>query len=476
MLQKSFEFSACTSILVGKKAMADGSTVIGRNEDAKSAWPKKMTVHPHENFTEPQTFTSKDNGFSMPLPNERFKYTATPEWTDEFGLFEEDGINEYGVCMSATESAYANERVLGFDPLVEKGIGEEAMVTCVLPYVKSARQGVERLGEIVSTYGTCESNGILFSDQDEVWYMETGSGHHWVAQRIPDDCYAVCANQLAIQEIDFDDPANFMFSKDILAFVNGHHLNPQPQTFNFRNIFGTHTLSDEIYSTPRVWYGQRYLTPSVVQEPMSEDLPFIQKADRLLYLDDLEYVLGSHFQNTPYDPLGNGPKELKNKFRPISLAKTQESHLLQMRSNLPVDVAGLHYLALGVTCQSVYVPVYAGTNDVIEAYKHGQKTYSTDSAYWDYKLLGILVDPHYPLFGQKLHDLQKECAIAFAQKIAATDQLAQTLNGVALTEALTKASMDMQQLALDKVKDLTADLITASTDLSPLNFKTDANL
>ena len=36
--------------------------------------------------------------------------------------------------------------------------------------------------------------------------------------------------------------------------------------------------------------------------------------------------------------------------------------------------------------------------------------------------------------------------------------------------------MDMQQLALDKVKDLTADLITASTDLSPLNFKTDANL
>lgn len=36
MLQHNFEFSACTSILVGKKAMADGSTVIGRNEDSKA--------------------------------------------------------------------------------------------------------------------------------------------------------------------------------------------------------------------------------------------------------------------------------------------------------------------------------------------------------------------------------------------------------------------------------------------------------
>lgn len=142
--------------------MADGSTVIGRNEDSKSAWPKHMVIHPRQTFAEDQTFVSKDNGFAMPLEKTRFKYSATPEWTDEFGLFEEDGINEYGVCMSATESAYANERVLGFDPLVEKGIGEEAMVTVVLPYVKTAREGVKRLGAIVEKYGTCESNGILF--------------------------------------------------------------------------------------------------------------------------------------------------------------------------------------------------------------------------------------------------------------------------------------------------------------------------
>lgn len=49
------------------------------------------------------------------------------------------------------------------------------------------------LSSIIEKYGTSETNGVLFSDEDEVWYL-SGSGHHWVAQRIPDDCYAVVAN------------------------------------------------------------------------------------------------------------------------------------------------------------------------------------------------------------------------------------------------------------------------------------------
>lgn len=164
--------SACTSILVGRKASIDGSTIIGRNEDAKASWPKHFVVHPHEEFTEPQKYVSNENGFTMELPQIRYKYSATPEWTDKEGLFEEDGFNEFGVAMSATESAYSNQAVLGVDPLVKDGIGEEAMVTVVLPYVKTAREGVKRLGEIVEKYGTSETNGVLFSDQKEVWYFE----------------------------------------------------------------------------------------------------------------------------------------------------------------------------------------------------------------------------------------------------------------------------------------------------------------
>ncbi|MFT9272589.1 MAG: C69 family dipeptidase, partial [Lentilactobacillus hilgardii] len=244
-------YSACTSMIVGKNASIDGSIMIARNEDSKSSWPKNYVIHARKDFSNPQNFSSNDNGFKMPLPKMRAKYSATPEWTDKFGLFEENGFNEYGVAMSATESTYTNDLALGADPLEKDGIGEEAMVTVVLPYVKTAREGVARLGQIVEHYGTSESNGILFADQDEAWYMETGGGHRWVAQRIPDDSYAVIANQSAIQEIDFDDPDHFMWSTDLRQFVEANHLNPDStgKTFNFRKIFGTADLSDTYYNT-----------------------------------------------------------------------------------------------------------------------------------------------------------------------------------------------------------------------------------
>ncbi|MCP0886397.1 C69 family dipeptidase [Ligilactobacillus sp. WILCCON 0076] len=471
--------SACTSILVGKKATLDGSTFIGRNEDFKSAWPKHMCVHSHKEFKATQSFVSKSNGFKISLPSIRYKYTATPEWTDEFGLLEENGINEYGVAMSATESAYANSNVLSYDPLVKDGISEEAMLTVVLPYVSTAKAGVKRLGEIVTKHGASEANGILFADNNEVWYMEIGSGHHWVAQRIPDDCYAVVANQLSIQKIDFNDSANFLASPNIQQFVQKNHLNPALESnFIFRDIFGTHTLFDEIYNTPRVWYGQKFLTPSKEQVPMDENLAFTLKPDRKLGIDDLTYVLSSHFQKTPYDPIGQGDATLKHKFRPISLAKTQESHVLQLRPNLPPALSGIQWLALGVPAQSIFVPFYAGASDVHSAYKLGNETYSPDSAYWTYKHVGILVDAHYPLFGPILKDLQDELTTKFKQHIHLIDQKAiqNSFSGKELEEYLTKNSIELQELGLTEFKKLAAQLITSATDLSPLNFKTDANL
>lgn len=113
--------SSCTSILIGKNATVDGSVIIGRNEDAKTAWPKHLAFNSHQTIKN-NIFKSKDNKFQMELPNERFSYSSTPEWTDKYGVFEEDGINEYHVAMSATESAYANDRVMAMDPFDEEKV------------------------------------------------------------------------------------------------------------------------------------------------------------------------------------------------------------------------------------------------------------------------------------------------------------------------------------------------------------------
>lgn len=174
---------ACISIMVGKKAAMDGVNYIARNEDNFVAnWPKRFFVQQSVSRRN-ETYTSPYNKLSVKLPESGYRYTSSPNASQDEGWYEEDGINEKNVGMSATESVVANEKVLAYDPLIEDGVAEDSIVTLVLPYIDSARGGVE------------------FFDEDEIWYMELATGHHWVATRIPDDCYAVAANQMAFKSL-----------------------------------------------------------------------------------------------------------------------------------------------------------------------------------------------------------------------------------------------------------------------------------
>lgn len=463
--------SSCTSILIGKKASLTGSVIIGRNEDAKTAWPKHLAFNPHQDNVKNNHFKSKDNKFEMDLPETIFSYSSTPEWTDKYGVFEEDGINEHHVAMSATESAYANERVLAVDPFdTEKGILEEAMVTVVLPYVKTAREGVQRLGEIVEKHGAAEADGILFSDPDEAWYMEIGSGHHWVAQRIPDDSYAVVANQLAIQAVVFDGN-DFMYSKDLKDFVYQNQLWPKDAVFNWREIFGTHDDSDLHYNTPRVWIGQKLLTPSVEQEPQDFDLPFIRKPDKPISIQDAQAVLSNHYQNTPYD-LTNPKNKNNATFRPISVATTQESHLLELNGENMI-----HWLAMGIAAQSVYVPFYPQGTKVPTMYKYGKEIYSTNSAYWVFKLASTLADRDWNKYGTDLSNAQDEAREKTTRLRYEYDQkLAKESDPAKRIDLVNEANEKMAKTATDIFKELSAKLITKQTGDSPLRFKMDPNL
>lgn len=464
--------SSCTSILVGKKASLNGSVIIGRNEDAKTAWPKHLAFHSHKNNIQDNHFKSKDNNFTIKLPTSSFAYSATPEWTDKYGVFEEDGINEYHVAMSATESAYANERVQAVDPFVkEKGILEEAMVTVVLPYIKTARAGVLRLGKIVEKYGAAEADGILFADPNEAWYMEIGSGHEWAAMRIPDDSYAVVANQLSLQKIDFNDSKNYLYSANIQKFVKENQLWPNDKPFNFREIFGTHNDSDLHYNTPRVWIGQQLLTPSVKQEPESFYLPFVRKPDQPISIQDAQAVLCNHYQNTPYD-LTNPKNKDHATYRPISVATTQESHLLELNGKKMT-----HWLAMGVGAQSVYVPFYPQGSKVPSMYKYGKADYSSNSAYWVFKLAGVLVDRDWRKYGSELGAAQTEAKEKVLRIRYEYDQkLAKESEQNKQADLFNEANQKMAKAALNIYKKLISKLITEQTGDSPLRFKMDPNL
>ncbi|MFC6206017.1 C69 family dipeptidase [Levilactobacillus tongjiangensis] len=462
---------ACTSFLAGKLATIDGSTLIARNEDNFVAiWPKRALKHATDAVND-SDFISKNNGFHTQLPTHSFAYTAMPDTDPSEGYYEESGINDQNVAMSATESAYTNSHVLGIDPLVTDGIAEDAMLTVVLPYVDSARTGIQRLGDLVTTNGAAETNGVLFSDTEEVWYMEIVSGHHWVAQRIPDDAYAVVANQLAIEDIDFTNAQNFMTSPDIRHFVQANRLNPDGNRFNSRHIFGTHNADDAHYNTPRVWYGHKLFTPSAFEEPISMELPFIQHAEHKISIEEVEAFLGSHYQETPFDPLGHGTDEERHRFRAVGLARTQNSHILQLRRHVSPLLTGVIWQCLGNPAFSPYVPFYAAGDQLGSAWSANNADYSPTNPYWAAKLLDVLSEDHYHQNRKLLADFQKQAQIAGLHRLTIGDATGQPTS--ATLGSFNAATADELAQAIHQQ---TAKLVQANAELSQLTFTMDQNL
>ena len=125
----------CTTLLVGKNASYDGSTIIARNEDSPAGvyCPKKFTVV--QPVDQPRKYKSVISKVEIDLPDNPLRYTAMPNAVNDEGIWAASGINSLNVSMTATETITSNPRVLGSDPLVSSGIGEEDIVTITLPYI-----------------------------------------------------------------------------------------------------------------------------------------------------------------------------------------------------------------------------------------------------------------------------------------------------------------------------------------------------
>lgn len=441
---------ACTTILVGKQASYDGSTIIARNCDSGgvSFTPEKfVVVRPND---QPRHYKSVLSHVELDLPNNPQRYTSVPNAIDGEGIWGESGINDSDVAMTATETITSNERVLGADPLVELqpaqgtpdtpgyvpevvgGIGEEDFLTLVLPYITSAHEGVLRLGMLLEKYGTYEMNGVGFADADEIWWLETVGGHHWIARRVPDDMYVTMPNQLGIDTFDLDDALSagtqYLCSSDMRTWMKENHLdltrNGDGTHFNPREAFGSHSERDHIYNTCRAWYMQRTLNPSdswdgpnATYRPESDNIAWGRVPERLVTMEDIKFVLSSHYEGTEYDPYGDrGTHETRTRFRPIGINRQSHLGALQIRSYAPEGARGVQWMAFGSNAFNTMVPLYAGVNTTPDYVANTIARVTTDSLYWQNRIIACLADAN---FNDNINSIDnfQERTMAFGHQI-----------------------------------------------------------
>ena len=102
---------SCTTILVGKNASYDGSTIIARDDDSGSGRydPKRfVAVAPDD---QPRHYRSVLSHVEIELPDNPCRYTIAPNVLNNRGILAEAGANEHNVAMSATCDRFSGPRL-----------------------------------------------------------------------------------------------------------------------------------------------------------------------------------------------------------------------------------------------------------------------------------------------------------------------------------------------------------------------------
>ena len=442
--------SECTTIIIGQEQTADGSMIVARSEDWDAMEAKNYEIFEGTD-NGPREFVAKDSPFRCELPEKALGYSALSPY-NLHGHWGSAGFNTAGVGMSATESIFSSDEVLKHDPLVENGVAENSVFNITLPYVHTAHEGVERLGMLIEKYGIAEGFGIGFVDSKEIWYLETACGHRWLACRMPKDQYFVTGNQSRFRTYDPNDKENYLASADLIEFAEKHGFyNPAQGTFDFHEAYARDIKLDTTYNYPRVWGLQQFFSPEIKNDVTKNTFPVFAKAAHKVTLTELRTAFRFHYDNTEHDPyLNSNPKE---PYRPVSIFRTTQTHLLQVRPELPQAIGCVNYVAMGMADLGVFLPLYQGITSYPEAYTKGNGESSNDSAYWKFRKIMVLGMTNY----NKYAPIIKE---AYAKFEAETDQRQREMEEEYLRIYKTQPlhAQDMLQAFSDKILNSALDL------------------
>ena len=480
---------SCTTLMVGKNASWDGSTLLARSSDCSlDHWsPKVLTViHPD---SIPHVYRPPQGKPVIPLPPNPMRYTAAPETDPARGPMQDSGINIENVAMSATETINTSPAVYAADPLIPDSLGERDFVSVVLPFIHSARDGVRRLGSLLEKYGTSENSGVAFQDVNEIWYLETLGGHHWFAKRVPDDSYVIAPNMSTITDFDMADALGkqsfHMCSADLPEFIIRSHTLENMSTTELKKcrsldthaILGTRRMLDGIYNTPRIWFVQRMLSrrkfrwdgPEADFTPQSFDFRWALQPDCPIDMEDVKRVFAAHYEFTDSDPYALAG-DAHPHYRPIGISRSDVTSVTQIRPYCPEEIRALHWIAFGCNMYNSFTPFYANCSEMPPVFSKADGTVSTDCFYWISRLISAMADAHYADTCNIIWDYQSGSLKKYLAIIAKRDAEWTSKKPKNSMSFLTKCNAEISETAHNMTLDLLKRVLDISTHNMICNF------
>ena len=479
---------ACTNLIVGKRASADGSVMITYSADAYGSYGF-LQFYPagHHKPGEMRKLYDYETSNSLgEIPEAEYTYGVIGQVNDQ--------------QLSIMETTFGGrEELVDTTGLFDYG----SLMYVTLQRARTAREAIDVWTGLVETYGyRSEGESITLADPNEVWVLEMigrGPGRKgavWVARRLPDDCITAHANQARITRFPLKDKENCLYSKDIIKLARERgYFSGRDADFSFRDAYAPNDFSARRICEARVWSFfnhhtsgmDRYLPYILGVDSLTEEMPWCIRPDAPVTLNQLKQDMRDHFEDTPLDmtsDIGAGPYEApyrptplffeaggKRYFneRPISTQQTAVTYIAQLRSWLPNHIGGVMWVGCDDANMVPYTPLYCSVTKNPECFDQATAdpfTFSLRSAYWVANALSNFVYPRYSQLFPELQRTRDALDAEFETLVAATDAEAKGMSEADARRHLTDVTLSAASTMMQRWRELAMRIIVKYNDMT----------
>jgi len=486
----------CTNLIVTKGASADGSVMVTYSADSHQLYGE-LYFRPAADYPPGsmlQIYEWDSGKYLGEIPQAEHTYSVV------------GNMNEHQVVIGETTFGGRPEF---YDSTGIMDYG--SLMFVALQRAKTAREAIAVIDRLMQDYGYA-SSGESFSiaDPDEVWIMEImckaprynkkgknlNKGAVWVAKRIPDGHISGHANQARITNIDFNNPDDCLFSKDLISHAREQGLfTGKDEEFSFCDVYAPADFGALRYCEARVWAYFNRFAPGMdkyLNYAMGYDLnnkmPLSVEPTRKLNVKEVADMMRDHYEGTPMDmtlDIGAGGGACPYRWRPMEFKvdsltylneraiATQQTgwwYVAQCRGWLPRDLGGLFWFGVDDAGTSPLMPIYSASLEVPECVREHNGSmleYSPTSMFWLNNRIAQFAYLRYDAIGAEVRSMIDKHEQERLREIFYVDQKAAELyriNPTTAREYLTDYSLRTAAALFERWKKLDTYLLVKYMD------------
>ena len=466
---------ACTNLIVTKGASADGYNMCTYAADSHQLYGE-LVFTPAADYQAGTMMEIRDwdSGKLLgEIPQASHVYSVT------------GNMNEHQLVIA--ESTYGGREFVDSTAILDYG----SLMHIALQRCKTAREAIRLIDKLMQEYGyASEGESFTLCDPDEIWIMDIigknprfdkkgrnrNKGAVWVAKRIPDGCISGHANQSRITTIDFNDPDNCMYAKDVISQAREQGIfSGKDEEFSFCDVYNPLDFSGARGCEARVWSffnrfadGMDEYVDYAMGYELDKHMPLYVESNRKISTKDLADMMRDHYEGTPMDmtaDIGAGGSRLPYRWRPMEFEyqgneyvneraiATQQTgwwFVAQARND---SRFGIFWFGVDDAGTSPLMPFFSCNKSVPECLREGNGSlleYSESSMFWAVSRIAQFAYLRYDKIGAEVRNIIDEYENDMMEKADAACREAVVLSYADASDRLTEFSLSNAASLFDR--------------------------